>query len=175
MTDLVVIVYPSEKHADEVRRRLLELQQEYLIELDDAVIAVNSGDGHVKLSQLLNPTAAGALSGSMWGLLIGALFLMPVFGPAIGAASGLALGATSGAIGGALTDLGIDDKFMRDLAQKLKPNNAALFLLVRKITLDKVLAALQGTGGEVLKTSLNSSNEQALRDALAASRSGSGP
>jgi uncharacterized membrane protein len=168
MTDLVVIVYPSEQQAEEVRRRLLELQKEYLIELEDAVIAVNTGDGHVKLNQLLNPTAAGALTGSMWGLLIGALFLMPVFGPIIGAASGLAVGAASGAVGGALTDLGIDDDFIRDLAQKLRPNHAALFLLVRKMTLDKVLGALQGTGGEVLKTSLDSSKEQALRDALTA-------
>ena len=142
MSDLVVIVYPSEQKAEEVRQRLLELQKEYLIELEDAVIAVNTGEGHVKLNQLVNPTAAGALSGSLWGLLIGALFMVPVLGTAIGAlgvAAGAALGAASGAISGALTDLGIDDDFIKDLAAKLAPNHAALFLLIRKINLEKVL------------------------------------
>ena len=168
MSDLVVIVYPSEEKADEMRQRLLQLQKEYLIELDDAVIAVNTGSGHVRLNQLLNPTAAGALSGSMWGLLLGALFLMPVVGPAIGAVSGAALGAASGAIGGALTDLGIDDKFMKELGQKLAPGHAALFLLIRKVSLEKVLDAIKGSGGEVIKASLDPGQEQALRDALAA-------
>jgi uncharacterized membrane protein len=168
MSDLVVIVYPSEEQAEEMRRKLLQLQKEYLIELDDAAIAVNTGKGHVKLNQLLNPTAAGALSGGMWGLLLGALFLMPVVGPAIGAVSGAALGAASGAIGGALTDLGIDDSFMKDLSQKLAPGHAALFLLIRKVSLEKVLDAIKGSGGEVIKASLDPAREQALRDALTA-------
>ncbi|MDB5540308.1 MAG: hypothetical protein JWQ89_2035 [Devosia sp.] len=167
MSDLVVIIYPNEQKAEEIRQKLLDLQREYLIELEDAVIATNTGQGHVKLNQLLNPTAAGALTGSMWGLLIGALFLLPVVGPAIGAISGAALGAASGAISGALTDLGIDDSFMKELAAKLAPNSSALFLLIRKVTLEKILDAIQGTGGEVIKTSLDPAKEQALRDALA--------
>ena len=168
MPDLAVIVYPSEEQAEEMRQKLLQLQREYLIELDDAVIAVNTQNGHVRLNQLLNPTAAGALSGSMWGLLLGAIFLMPVVGPAIGAVSGLALGAASGAISGALTDLGIDDRFMKELSQKLAPGHAALFLLIRKVSFEKVLEAIKGSGGEVIKASLDPKKEQALRDALAA-------
>lgn len=170
MSDLVVIIYPDEQKAEAVRQKLLTLQKEYLIELEDAVIAVNTGQGHIRLNQLLNPTAAAALAGSMWGLLIGALFMMPILGTAVGAlgvATGAAIGAASGAIGGALADLGIDDAFMKDLAAKLTPSHAALFLLIRKVTLEKVLVALEGTGGEVLKTSFDAAKEQALRDALA--------
>jgi uncharacterized membrane protein len=167
MSDLIVIVYPSEHQAEEMRQKLLELQKEYLIEFDDAAIAVNTGKGHVKLNQLLNPTAGGALAGSLWGLLLGTLFLMPVVGPAIGVASGVALGAASGAIGGALTDLGIDDNFMRELSKKLAPGYAALFLLVRKVSFEKVLQAIKGSGGEVIKASLDPEKEQALREALA--------
>ena len=66
-----------------------------------------------------------------------------------------------------VTDYGIDDKFMKDLAGSLQPGNAALFVLVKKVTGDKVLEALRGTGGTVLKTSLDQSQEQKLRDALA--------
>ena len=104
MSDLVVIAFPTEAKAEEVRQKLLAMQKEYLIELGDAVIAVKNADGRIKLNQLLNTTAVGAVSGTFWGALIGLIFLMPL--------AGAALGAASGAIGGALTDVGLDDKWM---------------------------------------------------------------
>lgn len=159
MADLVEIAFPSEEKAEEVRQKLLGMQKEYLIELGDAVIAVKQPNGHVKLNQLFNPTAAGAVSGTFWGTLIGMIFLMPLAGAAIGAASG--------AIGGALSDVGINDKFMKEAAETLQSGNAALFLLIRKMTTDKVLAALQGEGGTVLRTSFDHTQEEALRAALA--------
>jgi uncharacterized membrane protein len=166
MSDLIVIVYPNEAKAEEMRQKLLNLQKEYLIELDDAVIAVRNQAGHVKLNQLISTTKIGALQGSLWGLIIGTIFLMPVMGPAIGALSGAALGAASGAIGGALSDFGINDDFMEKLAASLDPGKAALFLLVQKMTADKVLEAIKGTGGKVLRTSLDHSKEESLREAL---------
>jgi uncharacterized membrane protein len=158
MSDLIAIVYPNEAKAEEVRLRLLELQKEYLIKISDAVIATKTESGKVKLNQILNTTATGAVSGSFWGLLIGVLFLNPLIGVAIGAASG--------ALGGALTDVGINDAFMKDLSANLQPANAALFVLVQEMTADKVLKEIEGFGGVVLKTSLDESKEQVLRDAL---------
>ncbi|ATU92245.1 DUF1269 domain-containing protein [Phyllobacterium zundukense] len=158
MSSLIVIVYPTETKAEEVRRRLIELQKEYLITLGDAVIATKTDAGKIKLNQLVSTTAAGAISGSFWGLLIGVLFLNPLIGAAVGAASG--------AIGGALTDVGINDAFMKDLASNLQPGNAALFVLVQEMTADKVLKEISGFGGVVLKTSLDETKEQILRDAL---------
>jgi len=160
MSDLVVVSFPSEAKAEEVRNKLFALQKEYLIELEDAVIAVKQPNGRVKLNQIFHPAAAGAASGSFWGLLIGMLFMMPV--------AGVAIGAASGALGGALADVGINDKFMKESAQTLQAGNAALFVLIRKMTGDKVLAALQGEGGTVLRTSLDETKEAALRAALAA-------
>ena len=159
MSDLVAIVYPSEAKAEDVRQRLFKLQKEYLIQLSDAVIAVKTEAGPVKLNQLVNTTAAGAASGSFWGLLIGVLFLNPILG--------VALGAASGALSGALTDYGINDAFMKELAANLKPGDAALFLLIQNMTADKVLKEIQDAGGTVLKTSLDDSKENVLRDALA--------
>src|SRR5499427_8357972 len=153
MSDLLVIAFPTEAKAEEVRQKLLEMQQEYLIELGDAVVAVRQPNGHVKLNQLFHPTAAGAAGGALWGTLIGMLFLMPLAGTALG---------------GALTDAGINDRFMRDAAQTLQSGNAALFLLIRKMTTDKVLTELQGVGGTVLRTSFDHTKEDALRQALAA-------
>jgi uncharacterized membrane protein len=167
MADLVEIAFPSEEKAEEVRRKLLDMQKEYLIELGDAVIAVKQPDGRVKLNQLFNPTASGAVSGTFWGALIGMIFLMPLAGAAIGAASG--------AISGRLTDVGINDQFMRDAAQSLQSGNAALFLLIRKMTTDKVLAALQGEGGTVLRTSFDETKEEALRAALAGATQSASP
>ncbi len=159
MSDLIAIVYPSEAKAEEVRQRLFKLQKEYLIKLGDAVIAVKSEDGHIKLNQLVNTTAVGAASGSFWGLLVGVLFMNPLIGVAVGAASG--------AIGGALSDFGINDAFMKDLSASISPGSAVLFVLIQSMTADKVLKEIQDAGGVVLKTSLDESKEQVLRDALA--------
>ena len=159
MAELVVISFPSEAKAEEVRQKLLAMQKDYLIELGDAVIAIKDEHGRVKLNQLLNTTTAGAVSGTFWGSLIGLIFLMPLAGAAIGAASG--------AIGGALTDIGINDRWMKEVAAAIQPGTAALFLLIRKVTPDKVLDGLRGEGGTVMRTSLDHTKEAALQAALA--------
>lgn len=159
MSDLVVIAFPTEAKAEEVRQKLFSMQKEYLIELGDAVVAVKDAQGNIKLNQLVNTTAAGAVSGAFWGSLIGLIFLMPLVGAALGAASGT--------LGGYLTDIGIDDKWMKETAAAIQPGTAALFVLVRKVTGDKVLEGLKGEGGTVLKTSLDHTKEAALQAALA--------
>jgi uncharacterized membrane protein len=163
MADLVVIAYDSEEKAEAARKKLLEFQKEYLIELGDAVVAVREPDGSVKLNQLISTTAAGAASGGMWGALIGLLFLNPIT-PLIGAA----VGAGAGALSGYLTDIGIDDDFIKSAASSLPPGNAALVVLVRKVTADKVLPAMAAFGGTVLRTNLSAEQEAKLREALKA-------
>jgi uncharacterized membrane protein len=162
MSTLVVIGYDNPFTAEEVRLKLRKLQREYLLDLEDAVVAVKDDAGKVKLNQSVNLTAAGALSGGFWGSLIGLIFLNPLLG--------LAVGAASGAVSGALADIGIDDNFMKDLASTLKPGSSALFVLVRKATADKVLEELAGTGGSVLKTSLSHENEARLQSALSGTK-----
>jgi len=160
MADLIAVVFESEAKAEEVRNKVLAMSKDYLIDIGDAAIAVKTDDGKVKLNQLMNMTAAGAAGGSFWGLLIGILFLNPLVG--------VAAGAGAGALAGALTDVGINDKFMKGLAaEDLKPGEAILFVLVKKVTGDKVLEGIKGVGGRVLQTSLDHTREQALRDALA--------
>jgi uncharacterized membrane protein len=80
-------------------------------------------------------------------------------------------GAAGGAIAGALTDAGINDKFMKELGNALKPGDAALFVLVQDMTADKVLAEIKQHGGTVLHTSLDETREKVLRDALASASS----
>jgi len=158
MADLLVIEYPTEERAEEVRQRLLSLRTEYLIQLGDAVVAIKKPDGTVKLKQLINPVKSGALGGVLWGSLIGLLFMMPLAGAAVGAAGG--------ALGGKLTDFGINDQFMKEAAQSLHSGNAALFLLIRKMTTDKVMAELRGSGGKIMRSSFDDAKEAELRAAL---------
>jgi len=162
MATLVVIGYDTELQAEEVRIALLKMQKEYLIDLADAVVVVREANGKVKLRQMYNLTASGAASGGFWGMLIGMLFLNPLFG--------FALGAGAGALSGTLTDLGIDDGVMKKLAETLKPGTAALCVLVKQMTPDKVLEEVQKFGGTVIKTNLSHEDESKLRAALAAAQ-----
>lgn len=157
-TTFVAVAYDNMFKAQEVRLRLLQMQKEYLIDLEDAVVAVRDEKGKVKLHQINDLTAAGAISGSFWGLLIGLLFMNPLLG--------LAAGAAGGALSGALSDIGINDDFMKKLASELKPGTSVLFVLIKHFTPDKVLAELEGTGGRVLKTSLSHEDEAKLQAVL---------
>ena len=159
MSTLVAIVYPSEQKAEEVRSVVFDLAKRYLLKFADVVIVTRDDKGRVKLNQLINTTASGAAGGSFWGLLIGLIFMNPLLG--VGAAE------AGGAIPGALTDVGINDNFMKQLGSSLKPGDAALFVLVQDMTADKVLAEIKPHGGTILHTSLDETQEKVLRDALA--------
>ena len=160
MPNFVAIEYDDMFKAQEVRLTLLKLQQEYLICMEDAVVAVKDENGKVKLHQAVNLTAAGATSGGFWGTLVGLIFFGPFFG------IGTLAGAAAGAVSGALSDVGIDDNFMKKLSEDFKPGTSALFVLVRKSTPDKVLLEIKKFGGTVLHTSLSHDDEAKLQAAL---------
>ena len=162
MSTLVAIEYDDLFKAEEVRLSLMKMQKDYLIDLEDAVVAVKDQKGKVRLHQAVNLTKAGALTGGFWGALIGLIFMAPLLG--------MAVGATAGAASGALTDVGIDDKFMKELAETMKTGSSTLFVLVRKATPDRVLEEVKGTGGKILKTSLSHEDEAKLQAALSAPR-----
>jgi uncharacterized membrane protein len=163
MSDLVVIEFPSEAAAADVRRRLLDRQKEYLVDLGDAVIAVKGADGGVKLDQMMSATPVGATYGGMWGFLVGLIFMFPL--------AGAALGAVAGAIAGTLADVGISDTFMREVGKSLHAGKAALFLLVNKMTTERIVADFRDAGGKVLQTSFDPAKEEVLKNALAGAMS----
>ena len=112
----------------------------------------------MKLHQTNKLVAGGAAGGALWGGLIGLIFFVPLLGMAVGAATGAATGA--------LADVGVDDNFMKDLGAKLESGGAALIVLVRSSTNDKVLPEIAHFGGEVIQTSLDNEAEERLRHAL---------
>ena len=107
MSNLIVIGFDDEQAAFEMRAELVKLQKEYLIEMEDVVVVTKDGEGKTRLHQAANLTAAGAVSGGFWGMLIGMFFFNPLLGAAVGAGAG--------ALGGKLSDIGISDQFMKDL------------------------------------------------------------
>jgi uncharacterized membrane protein len=166
VSDLIAVAYPDKDTAEAVRQRLAQLTLEHSIELEDAVVVDRDENGKVKLHQAVSPAARGAAGGALWGGVIGLLFLAPLLGMVIGAAAG---GAS-----GALVDVGVNDEFMRQLGQKLAPGGAALIVLVRKMTPDKVLPEIRQFGGEVMHTSLDDESEARLREVLEGAQSPSG-
>src|SRR5215472_15126106 len=149
MSNLIAVVFDDETTAFDMRAALLRMQKQYLIDLEDSVVVTRDEKGKTRLDQAVNLTSAGAIGGGFWGMLIGFLFLNPLLGAAVGAAAG--------AIAGRFRDIGIDDNMMRELGSSFKPGTSALFILVRKATLDKVLEGLKGFAGKgkIFQTSLN--------------------
>ncbi|MEU5878273.1 DUF1269 domain-containing protein [Spirillospora sp. NPDC047279] len=163
MSDLIAIAYNDVPTAEKVRQRAMELQKEHILELSDIVVVERKQDGKIKLHQARNMVAGGAMGGALWGGLIGLIFFMPLLGMAIGGATGAAVGSA--------TDIGVDDDFMKDLGEGLKPGAAAVFMLVEKATPDKAVPELAQFGGQLIKTSLTAEQEEHLREAVRTARS----
>jgi uncharacterized membrane protein len=158
MNTLIAVGFKDEFTADEVILKLRKLQSEYLLDLEDAAIVIRNKEGKVRIKQTQELTTAGALSGGFWGLLFGFIFFNPLLGWAVG--------ALAGAVSGALTDIGIDDNFIREVGNTIEPSTSAIFVLVRKATPDKVLEELSKFEGKVLRTSLSKEDEAKLQSVL---------
>jgi uncharacterized membrane protein len=160
MSTMVAIVFHDESSAFEMRGALAKMQNQFLLDMDDAVVVTRDPKGKTKLHQAVSLTAAGAVGGGFWGMLIGLLFLNPLLGAAIGAGAG--------ALAGKFREIGVDDRMIGDIRAELTPGSSALFVLVRNVTVDKVLDGLKPFAGRgrVFQTSLSKDDERALREVL---------
>jgi uncharacterized membrane protein len=160
MGTLVAVVFNDESTAFEMRGALARMQKQYLLDMEDAVVVTRDATGKTKLHQAVSLTAAGAVGGGFWGMLIGLLFLNPLLGAVVGAGAG--------ALAARFKDIGVDDNMMKDIGNSLTPGTSALFVLFRHATTDKVLEGLKQFAGrgKVFQTSLNKDDEKALREVL---------
>jgi uncharacterized membrane protein len=163
VSNLVAIAYDDLDQAKQVMNTLSELVKEHSLTLEDAVIVEHREGGKMKLHQP-SVAGAGATTGAIWGGLIGLIFFVPLFGMAVGAASG--------ALAGSASDYGIDDNFMKELGDKLPEGGAAVFVLVRESTRDKVVPEVSQYGGHVIQSSLSNEQEAQLQQALDARGAG---
>src|SRR5215831_13233415 len=160
MSTMVAVVFEDESSAFEMRGALVKMQNQFLLDMDDAVVVTRDPNGKTKLHQAVSLTATGAVGGGFWGMIVGLLFLNPLLGAAIGAGAG--------ALAGKFHEIGVDDRMIGDLRAALKPGTSALFVVIRNVTVDRVLDGLKQFAGrgKVFQTSLSKDDERALREVL---------
>jgi uncharacterized membrane protein len=138
---------------------LQRMQKEELITINDAAYVYwTEGRKKPKTQQLHSLAGAGALGGSFWGLLFGLIFFVPLLG--------MAMGAAMGAIMGSMSDVGIDDSFIRQVREQVTPGTSALFVMTTHVVVDKVLDEFKQTGATLLSTNMSNEQEAKLREAF---------
>jgi uncharacterized membrane protein len=158
MAHLVVLGVDNRDDAERLFDLAGDLAKQELLQLEDAAYAYRDDRGKVRIHQAISLTGAGAASGALWGTLIGLLFLMPV--------AGLAIGAGTGALAGKLADVGINDDTIKQIGSQLEQGRAAVFLLARSATVDRVIDAIKPFNPTVIQTNLTKDREEELVKAL---------
>jgi uncharacterized membrane protein len=160
MGTLTVWKFESARGAESALELLERLQKEELLQINDAAYVYwPEGRKKPKTEQLHNMTGGGALGGSFWGLLFGLIFFVPLLGMAVGAAMG--------ALSGSMTDVGIDDEFIRRVRDNVTPGTSALFVMTSNVVADKVLDEFRSTGASLISTNLSKEQEARLREVFA--------
>lgn len=160
MATLTVWKYDTTEGADQAVKTLEELSKQNLLVLEDAAtVSWEVGKKKPKTRQLTSTKGMGAMSGTFWGMLFGLIFFVPLLGAAIGAAAG--------ALSGSLTDVGIDDSFIKKVRDEVTPGTSALFAMTSDAVVDKVHEAMKDNPGELIFTNLTSEQETALREVFA--------
>jgi uncharacterized membrane protein len=154
MAHLVVLGVDNRDDAERLFDLAGDLARQELLQLEDAAYAYRDDKGKVRIHQAISLTGAGAASGALWGTLIGLIFLMPV--------AGLAVGAGTGALAGKLADVGINDDTIKQIGSQLEQGRAAVFLLARSATVDRVIEAIKPFNPTVIQTNLTRDREEEL-------------
>jgi len=153
---MVVLAFDSETGADQGRQKLVELNNQYVLNLVDATEVVRHADNKVKVKNLRSLTGVGAMGGALWGTLFGLLFFMPLVG--------FAAGTVSGAIAGHFSHLGVSKDFLKQIEDTMKPGTSALAIVAANVTVDKVVQALAPLHPKVIRSSLSTEQEAKLNE-----------
>jgi len=163
-SNLTVVVFEDEFKAEKARLKLLKLDHEGFIELEDAVVVVKKQDGTTRYHQMHRTARKGEVAGSITGLIVGRILLHPLIGGIFD--------AVMGAASASLYDVGIEDEFMKELSLRFEPGCSALFTLVRKVDPERVAKELVGFGGKVLVNSVSKETEAEIQKLLDAAGEG---
>ncbi len=129
----IVVKYPKKETADEALQAVLGLAKEKVVKLRDAVAITKTDKGKIKLHQTKDdPTSKGLLKGGGIGVIFALLF-----GPAGWIVAGAALGGAF-----ATFDRGIKDKLLKELGEKMTPEESALAVLVEDADWEKALGRM---------------------------------
>ena len=158
MSHILVITFEDENQAPDVLRSLKNLEQQEMLNLEDAAVIVKNAEGKIQVKNMTETSVkAGAAAGGFLGLLIGGL-LFPVAGLALGAAIGAKLGQHFGN--------GVDKKFVKEVRESLTPGSSAILFVVNHENTNILITALKPFNGKIYQSSFDSAAEEEMRKAL---------
>jgi uncharacterized membrane protein len=162
MSNVFVLGFEELEGAENMLANVQTWEEKGWLKVEDAAIVTRpTASGDVEIKQTTKKTGKYALGGGGIGFLAGMLLGGPI--------GGVVVGSAVGAIAGALKDSGIDDKFIRQVSETLKPGGSQLFLMTAGGGNAEALAAeLEGHRATVvsMNTSLPPEDEKRLRDLL---------
>ncbi len=179
MPQLIVVGFKKDMYrASEVLNQLQDMDDDWVVDLHDAVAVYRDYNGKLRVDQSYQMTTGeGAGWGGLWGSLIGLTLAIPFTGGATapaaavlaaGAAAGGALGAGAGAIDASWwkDEFGIPDDFVKQVGALIQPGDSAIYALLRTANPDIVADQFRGYGGTVLRTTLSRDQESKVEDVL---------
>lgn len=179
MPQLIVVGFKKDMYrASEVLNQLQDMDDDWVVDLHDAVAVYRDYNGKLRVDQSYQMTTGeGAGLGGLWGSLIGLTLAIPFTGGATAPAAGaLAAGALAGgAMGAGLgaidaswwkDEFGIPDDFVKQVGALIQPGDSAIYALLRTANPDIVADQFRGYGGTVLRTTLSRDQESKVEDVL---------
>jgi len=183
MAELIVVGFKNQMYrASEVLNELLSMNDDWVLDLHDAVAVYRDFNGKLRVDQSYQMTTGqGAAWGGLWGLLIGATLAIPFTGGAsaaaaagaiaAGAAGGTALGAGLGAMDAESwkDEFGIPEDFVQQVSVLIQPGDSAIYAILRVGNPDIVADQFKGYGGTILRTTLNPDQQAKVEKVLSKS------
>ncbi len=162
MSDLLIIAFDDEAAGFELETHLRPLRADSRLRVEDSAIVIRDSQGHVRISgpndgEPRNIPLAQAAGGTIWGLVIGAAFAVPVAGAVTGAAAGALVGHDR--------DPKVRPGYLEEIAETLRPGGSALCMLVHDMDHTALTAALDSfpKPGRLVKSPLSPDDEAVLR------------
>jgi len=183
MAELIVVGFKNQMYrASEVLNELLTMNDDWVLDLHDAVAVYRDFNGKLRVDQSYQMTTGqGAAWGGLWGLLIGATLAIPFTGGAsaaaaagaiaAGAAGGTALGAGLGAVDAESwkDEFGIPEDFVQQVSVLIQPGDSAIYAILRVGNPDIVADQFRGYGGTILRTTLSRDQQAKVEKVLSKS------
>jgi uncharacterized membrane protein len=160
MSTLIAMVFDSPYDAEKARLELRVLEKDELVDLEESVVLTRHKKGHIHFHHSQHFTLPMALSGGFVGTLVGLMILNPAIA-LIGGITGTGLRAVLGA----LKEIGIEEDFIKDLADGMWAGSSALFIVTRRGDSQKIMEALKPYGGKIFCNALYHQDESQLKAA----------
>ena len=156
MSELITVGFKGEFTADEVLIDLFKLEEKHKINFDDAVVAIRKMDGAIKIKQSHLLVLTDAVLGSVFGII----------GGPVGILVGGVIGAAVGETVKVLKHIGIDDDFVKSVAEILEPGSSVIFIRVNNAISESVVEEFKKYHGKLLRSSLCIEDEEGLANVL---------